>query len=220
MAKLTAAQIARYAYDAGLRDTGRLTRAVAIALGESGGNTDAVGDVALQNGTWGPSVGLWQVRSLNAERGKGTTRDETKLRDPAFNARAMMSISGNGSNWNPWTVNNTGAYLLHMPAAQAGVKSMGSAVSTLPAKSPIDDFGEGVVEGFTDPLGVNDQIADAVQPFAAGMDAIYGWISDRQNWIRVAQVLIGGVVIVAGVAYISKGTIADVAVKTITKGLK
>ena len=49
--------------------------AAAIAFGESNGRTDAVGDVALQDGTWGPSLGPWQVRSLWAENHTGGVRD-------------------------------------------------------------------------------------------------------------------------------------------------
>ncbi len=225
MPKLSAAQIAKYASDAGIRDKAALTRAVAIALGESSGNTDAVGDVALQNSTWGPSIGLWQVRSLNADKGKGTVRDETRLRDPAFNARAMVSISNGGTNWQPWTVNNTGAYLLHMPAATAGVNSMGGVTGN---RGPIDDFADGVVDGFTggasNALDSASMTAASLRAIPESLDATYGWISNRQNWIRVAQVVIGGVVIVAGVAYISKGTIvntvAGTAATVVKKGLK
>jgi hypothetical protein len=84
--------------------------ATAVALAESGGRTDAQGDIGLQDGTWGPSVGLWQIRSLKAEYGKGTPRDASRLTDPEFNARAMASISNGGKNFKPWTTYTSGAY--------------------------------------------------------------------------------------------------------------
>ncbi|MGH0052418.1 MAG: phage tail tape measure protein [Sphaerochaetaceae bacterium] len=84
--------------------------ATAIALGESGGKPGAVGDVNLQNSTWGPSVGLWQVRSLRNQTGTGAARDVNRLKDPAFNARSMLEISRGGTYWNPWTVFTKGIY--------------------------------------------------------------------------------------------------------------
>lgn len=99
----------------------RAVTATAIALGESGLNPAAVGDTSLTDATWGPSVGLWQVRSLNAERGTGKTRDETRLSDPTFNARAMYEISQGGRSWSPWTVYSTGAYKAHLDDVTAAV---------------------------------------------------------------------------------------------------
>lgn len=89
--------------------------------GESGGNPTAIGDIALQTTKWGPSIGLWQIRSLNAEKGTGGTRDQTALFDPRHNAESMAAISAGGTNWQPWTVYNTGAYRANLAAARAGI---------------------------------------------------------------------------------------------------
>lgn len=104
---------------AGFVRTDQLVTALAIARGESGWRSDAVGDVGLQTSKWGPSIGLWQIRSLVADRGTGRARDETRLRDPLFNARSAYSISGGGRDWSPWTVYRTGAYRAHLAAARA-----------------------------------------------------------------------------------------------------
>lgn len=101
---LSAVAIGRLAWAAGIRDFRPLVDAIAIAIAESGGDAGEVGDEGLQDQKWGPSIGLWQIRSLKAEEGKGGLRDGSKLRDPAFNARAMYSISGGGKNWKPWSV--------------------------------------------------------------------------------------------------------------------
>lgn len=95
--------------------------ATAVAWGESDLNPSAVGDLSLQDGTWGPSIGLWQVRSLKAHRGTGQTRDADRLTDPAFNAQATVEISENGTNWNPWTIYRSGAYQQYLDAVQAAV---------------------------------------------------------------------------------------------------
>lgn len=113
MPVLSPAAIYRLATDAGLTPAQAVV-ATAIALAESGGRTDAVGDTGLTDATWGPSVGLWQVRSLKAQTGTGQARDVSRLTDPAFNARAMVEISGRGSNWRPWSVYTNGAYRTHL----------------------------------------------------------------------------------------------------------
>ena len=112
MPQLTDQQVAQYAYDAGFRGDA-LTTATAIALAESHGDSSQVGDVGLQNGTWGPSVGLWQIRSLNPGHGTAAEqamRNQTANLDPATNAQNAYSISHRGSNFNPWSTYTGGAY--------------------------------------------------------------------------------------------------------------
>lgn len=109
MATLTGAQVYQLALQAGLNPPAAAI-ATAIAKGESGWRTDAMGDVSLQDGKWGPSVGLWQIRSVKAENGTGGTRDASRLTDPASNARSMVAISSGGSSWTPWTIYKNGAY--------------------------------------------------------------------------------------------------------------
>lgn len=85
--------------------------AAAVALAESGGRTCAVGDVHLETSKWGPSVCLWQVRSLRAETGTGRVRDErANLADPqvcARHAHAVWKTSG----WRAWSTWLHGSHL-------------------------------------------------------------------------------------------------------------
>lgn len=127
MAQLTADQVAQLAKGVGLKGE---AAAIAVAIagfkgspsgGESHGRTDALGDTTITNATWGPSVGLWQIRSLHRERQTGRSRDATRLRDPQFNARAMFEISSGGTNWQPWSVYKSGSYKANMKLAQAAV---------------------------------------------------------------------------------------------------
>lgn len=127
-------QTVRAAYAAGFRGE-QLVTAVAIAKGESGWRADAEGDVGLANDKWGPSIGLWQIRSLRADTGTGRDRDAAALRDPTFNARAAWSISSGGSNWRPWTVYTSGAYRAHIGAARAAIAAAG--VSSPPGVVPL-----------------------------------------------------------------------------------
>lgn len=125
MTTLSAGQLYGLARNAGLSPAASVI-AAAVALAESQGNPDAVGDRALTDSKWGPSVGLWQIRSLRAEYGKGTSRDESRLTDPAFNARAMAEISGAGASWQPWSVYTSGSYRKYLaPATEASQNSDG-----------------------------------------------------------------------------------------------
>lgn len=117
---LTADQIAQYAYQAGFRGQG-LLRIVAIAFAESGGRTNARGDVGLQTAQWGPSIGLTQVRSLNNQRGKGGQRDELANADPLTNMRNAFAISNGGTNFRPWSTFTSGKYQNFLGKAQTGI---------------------------------------------------------------------------------------------------
>jgi hypothetical protein len=63
--------------------------AAAVAMAESGGNSDATN----QNSNDSMDRGLWQINSIHG--GQSTM-------DPLGNARAAVSISGNGTSWRPW----------------------------------------------------------------------------------------------------------------------
>jgi len=102
MPQFTDAQLAGLVLGVGFSQQAAIT-AVAIAIRESGGNSDAVGDTTLTNATWGPSIGLFQIRSLNSQKGSGGERDEVANKDPVTNAKHAYAISGGGVNWKPWS---------------------------------------------------------------------------------------------------------------------
>jgi len=85
----------------------------AIAGAESSFNPLAIGDVSLQDEKWGPSVGLWQIRSLKnplAFPYPDNLRDATKLKDPLYNAQAAFAISKKGTDFTPWSTFTNKAY--------------------------------------------------------------------------------------------------------------
>lgn len=95
--------------------------AAAIALAESGGRTDAISNTAYPKlpGYHPPgpgaspeySVGLWQVNRL-AHPQYSTASLETQMGA----ARAAVQISGDGSNFSPWSTYTSGAYKDHLQA--------------------------------------------------------------------------------------------------------
>ncbi|MBM7510047.1 hypothetical protein JOE61_003861 [Nocardioides salarius] len=140
--------------------------ATAIAIGESGLNPGAVGDTSLTDATWGPSIGLWQVRSVKAESGTGKTRDATRLKSPEFNARSMAAISLGGSHWTPWTIYTNGAYRTHLTKVRAEVSSGAQAPGGKP--SPVGWDLPGPLPEVPDPGDVLSDLGGAVGGAASG----------------------------------------------------
>jgi LysM repeat protein len=67
--------------------------AASIAMAESGGNQYATGTVGER--------GYWQINPVNGA---------LSTYDPFGNAHAAVLMSGNGTNWSPWTTFTSGAY--------------------------------------------------------------------------------------------------------------
>ncbi len=95
-------EVAEFARGAGF-SSWRVAKAVRVAECESSLRPGAQGDRNLQNRVWGPSVGLWQIRSKRGDWGTGRVRDAARLKDPAFNARAAFVLSEEGRDWSKWT---------------------------------------------------------------------------------------------------------------------
>lgn len=97
MAILSADQIYAVARQAGFSPDQAVTM-TAIALAESGGNTQAL------NPNGEHSVGLWQI-NMRAHGSK--YGGESALYSATVNAQAAWEVSGGGSNIRPWTVTHT-----------------------------------------------------------------------------------------------------------------
>lgn len=203
----SAEEIAVFAYRAGFSGAD-LAKAIAIALAESGGRTDARGDVGLQTSTWGPSIGLWQIRSLNAEKGKGTTRDETANLDPQTNAKHAYEIY-KSQGLGAWTVYNTRAYLLHMPRATA-------AAAGVTVTAPAVDAASNATGAVTDTAGA---VLNAVQEPIRMLQ----WLQEAGTQLRIAKVMIGGALVI-GAMYIfvwpQLYSATKIATSVVTKGAK
>ena len=103
-----------------------LRTAYAIALAESGGRANAKGDIKLQNEKWGPSVGLFQIRSLKDWQKYGDPyRNASKLVDPAYNIEAAWKKSNSGTNFSPWSAYTNGAFTKYLSEAETMAKAVG-----------------------------------------------------------------------------------------------
>jgi len=109
--------------------------AIAIAGAESSFKPDALGDLAIQTAKWGPSVGLWQIRSLkfwNSYSGVDALRDASRLTDPYFNAKAAFAISKGGTDFTPWSTFTSNAFTPYMVTAANAVRSFVETVKNNP----------------------------------------------------------------------------------------
>lgn len=196
----------------------------AIALAESGGNPAAIGDVNLQTKTWGPSVGLTQVRSLNADKGTGKIRDANKLTDPLFNMRAAYALSAAGTTFVPWSTYTDGAYKKFLPDAQGArlhsdpilTKALATKKDWLTilienginATSPIPGTGTALVNGADGLAGaINSSVGnplDAAKSALALLSKAGAWMGNSHNWGRVALVVAGSAGVLAGLTMLAK----------------
>lgn len=124
--QLNPTQIAQVAFAAGFRGDD-LAIAVAIAMGESGGNSAAL------NPNGEHSVGLWQInRDAHGDR----FGDDNALYNPIVNARAAFALYQE-RGFRPWTVYTRGIYEDHLAEAQSAVAaSMANGSIAMPYSNP------------------------------------------------------------------------------------
>lgn len=102
-----------------------------IAGAESNWDDAALGDVNLQNNTWGPSFGEFQIRTLKADTGTGTDRDISMLAgDDAAQAAAAWEISKQGTDFSPWSTYTNRAYLGEQAAVNAAIQAPAASSSS------------------------------------------------------------------------------------------
>jgi murein DD-endopeptidase MepM/ murein hydrolase activator NlpD len=103
-----------------------LRTAYAVSIAESGGRSNAVGDKNLVDDKWGPSIGLFQIRSLKDwKKYNDPYRDGKRLPDPGYNTEAALKKSKQGTNWKPWSAYTNGAYLKHLAQADKMAAEVG-----------------------------------------------------------------------------------------------
>lgn len=114
--------------------------------------------------------------------------------DPAGNARAAYA-RWKTAGWGPSKAHNDKRYLLFLPAAQM-------AVQAATVQAVISDPGEAVRQ-VTQKLPGADMLDAAKSGLSLGYKASH-WLSDRNNWTRIAFVMLGtglvwgGLLMVAG----------------------
>lgn len=216
MPRLNYQQVAQLAWQAGWRGKDAET-AVAIARAESGFDTMATNFKNKDH-----SYGLWQDNmkdNLGAERRQkyGLTSNE-QLFDPATNARVAYGIyKGAGNKFSDWSTYNNRAYVVYLNGAVFAVKQIqqgktGTEVPSYDAKD-VPPGQDTTADKSLNPLQGFDAIADAVKNIGE-------FITNQENWFRVAAVLGGGLLIALAVFLLATDTVVGVALKRVGKVTK
>jgi hypothetical protein len=162
-----------------------LTIAIAVGWAESKGDPHATGRQGEK--------GLWQIYPrAHPDWDRGGD-----LYDSSYNARAAFAISNGGTNWLPWATYKTGIYLLYMPQAEVAAQKI----------EPVSNVGGSVAQGLThvpDTSQVGQSGLAALTALPEAFNRIGAWISNPANWTRVAQVAVGGVLLLLALSAISK----------------
>lgn len=206
---LTQSEIYTLAKQAGLSPA-RAKVASAIGMAESAGDPNAHNPVPPDD-----SWGVWQINMIGAlgasRRAEFGIKDNSELSNPVVNARAMSSISKQGANFNPWSTYTNKSYLKWMNNAVADQSkkpgffdNIAEWMKNLPGKA------EASVPGVSEAVAV----ADGVSQLAQVVTKSAVWVSNPQNWIRVAFVSAGSIVAIAGIVMIMRSTSAGRAVES------
>jgi hypothetical protein len=184
MTQLSPRQLADHGATAGWHSQ-TLVTAVAIALAESGGKTDAHAVNARED-----SRGLWQI-NVRAHPEYASAN----LYDPAVNAQAAHAIYAK-SGWGPWSTHSGlfPSYLLWVPTAEIGV-----------AGSEVEKLSKDAGNAAQQIPGVSQAtaVADSAQQALGFMQKAGQWMGDRENWARIEMTVIGGVLIIAGLSIVA-----------------
>jgi len=221
---LSPEQLAAYAKSAGLSDNAART-AAAIAMAESGGRTTAHNAVPPDD-----SYGLWQINMIGsmgpARLRQYGLRAYTDLYDPAVNARVMASMSHNGSNFGPWSTYTNGAYRQYLSGGAVPALSI-PLIPGLPGSPEVPVWpggGGGDSGGLGGALGDItglSSIANALRGLTTIARLSVGsaqWIGNPHNWLRIVQVVSGGVLVAVGVNLTVRGQLLKAAAPLISAG--
>lgn len=194
MAQLTKEQIAGYAKGAGFSGDD-IGIAVAVAMAESGGNTQAHNTTPPDN-----SYGLWQINMYGnlgpSRRTSLKLKSNDELFDPAVNARAAHTIK-QGSGWGAWTTYTSGKYKKHLDESLASkiasgvIGGIGGAIASDTAASVDTSTPLNNVANSINSLGRNlfNTIASGTATAVAGVLVILGIVILMRNQVSPKKIL-------------------------------
>lgn len=199
MAKLTLGQIKTAAANAGFKEP-NLSIAVAVAWAESGGDTLATNH--NNDSHHSTDYGLWQINSYwNA--------DVLKMgdwRDPLVNAQ-MAYREWQQHGWGDWVTFKNGSFASHLGNAQHAKQEPVPLLETPPGAHVITPD-----SGFSVPNPLQPA-QDAFGAAKAGVGAVLDagkWLANQQNWVRIAEVALGGALVVAGLSLLARPAVNTV----------
>lgn len=187
MATLSLAQMAMYARSAGLPGDPYLW--AAIGMGESSGRTDVVNSIGC--------VGVWQINQPVHVK-THPTWTVAWLKNPANNAKAAKVIY-NAQGFSAWEAYTDGSYKQYY---KSGSTATNASYSPEDLASDLVVPGSGILGSLTGSDAVS-QVTDAAQIVSKAAS----WMSNPQNWVRVAYVIGGGAIILVTLNSMMQGSL-------------
>lgn len=183
-----------------------------IALAESGGRTDALNN---NPATGDYSVGLWQINyfdgMLQPRTQKYGSPDQLKA-DPNLQAKAAVSLAGNGSGLSNWTTYSSGTYRAYLPGALQGVTgstfSGGSGEFAMGAPTAPGRFGTSPVGGAAAAQEGDWQLNLGIAHFGVPRSAF-------RKAVGAVVLVGGGAVMLLGTGWIAKGSVLQSVTKKV-----
>lgn len=207
MSKFTAGQMTAIAEKVGFNKNDAKIMG-AIGMAESSGDSNAHND---NPATKDDSYGLWQINMRYHTHKELQIHDNKDLFIPLQNADAAHRIFKN-EGFKAWSTYKNGDYKKYLSKADADKATQDELNKNPMESSPI---GEALDNGIdiSNPFSAVFELANDVGKAAS-------WISTPSNWLRVLYVVGGGVVIIAGIAYLAKDTAIQGVAGSAIKGLK
>jgi hypothetical protein len=183
--------------------------AVAVILAESGGDPD----VTSANPDGGTNVGLFQ---LDTPHGEGSGYSVAQLKNPQTNAVvAHAAWLRDGKTFTKhWATANNGAAAAKLAQASSGKLSATDFYDTVSPQATAN-----LVAGIPSGPGVDPNKAAGAAGVLGQLATLISFITTPASWGRVALVLVGGALAIAGLNAIAKPVTAPV-VSTAKKAAK
>lgn len=201
MSILNNIQLVQLAYDAGFNhDENELVDAVAAAIGESGGNTQARGD-------GGASWGLWQIHlPSHPEYGN----NPQQLFNPKTNAEAAHKVyAAAGNNFEPF---HALSHASLPKKAELRAKAFAS-VQLWKVAHPGAAFGLAMNPPqnatIPNPFGAAVDVAEAVNKIGEATTKAGQWLSTPANLGRLAIAIGGVIVVIAGIVVLMRPVLEE-----------
>jgi hypothetical protein len=179
-----------------------LRTAIAIALAESRGNPNAHNTNAA---TLDNSYGLWQINMFGAlgpaRRRRFGIRSNDELFDPTVNARAMFDLSAGGTVWRPWSTFLRGDYRAYLDQANDAARGLLHGDPGIVEQTGIEPTGI-VAKNFAMIGKAASLITNPLETIAA----VFLFLTNPHNWVRIGEVLAGAVVMVIGLLTLIRDT--------------
>jgi hypothetical protein len=220
---LTQAQIAQVARAAGLPGDPDVWAAVAMA--ESSGRTDIVNEIGC--------VGLWQINQpVHVKAHPQWT--VAWLQNPMNNAKAAKEIY-RSQGWGAWEAytgkDGRGSdgpwrnyYKKNVGASAAGWDPLEDFWNDLlgpPERGPgSEGWDEGLPgDGLLPDLGIGD-VATGIGTIAEAVAKTAVWLGDSRNWVRIAYVAGGAVLVGMGLSIVAKPVLAGTPAGRVAKAAR